>query len=156
MEHLENLKIVGAYVRKKKHAFNWTCDLRSEKRSSSGLTAMAAAKRRDRRALPDSSAGGRPGNPARTHRTRPMTSSIYRSPFVFFFPFALVFVPLALYFILRNPRSVSPILSVYERGLVKPNVAFHEILAVSRRIPPRCFPFLSGSQFPNFRFSGAL
>ncbi|KAM0938461.1 putative glycoside hydrolase family 18, catalytic domain, glycoside hydrolase superfamily [Dioscorea sansibarensis] len=95
---------------------------------------MAAAKRRDRRASADTSAGGRSGKPAQTHRTRPMASSICRSPFVFFFSFFLVFVPLALYFILRNPRSGSPILSVYERGLVKPNVAFLEILAEHSRV----------------------
>ncbi|XP_073007741.1 uncharacterized protein [Typha latifolia] len=104
------------------------------------------ARRRDRRNLAGPAQPVRSNQPVRTavsDESKGRTSSSSRRLLLFLLiPFAF----LAIYrFNRRSPASVSPILSVYERGLVKPDVAYHEILAENAKVSKN----LSRRHFPN-------
>lgn len=105
---------------------------------------MPAARRRDRRG-----AGGRdqptqPRGGRSTFRSRSLSIPLPSTSLLLIL-LAVVAIP-ALYIVFRGGESsidgtASPSLSVYERGLVKPNVDYHEILAVS------CFLFSKLASF---------
>ncbi|RRT81173.1 hypothetical protein B296_00002639, partial [Ensete ventricosum] len=103
-----------------------------------------STRRRDRR---------NPGGPTPTARLPAASSRSHHPLFswplilVAFFALAAIVLPLVMYRGGKTglPEATSPALSVYERGLVKPNVAFQEILAENSRFSEN----RSRRHFPN-------
>lgn len=93
-----------------------------------------STRRRDRR-NPGGPTPTAPRPAATTAATSRSRHPLFASPLLPLALFALAAIVLLLIMYRGGktglPEATSPALSVYERGLVKPNVAFQEILAVS-------------------------
>lgn len=100
------------------------------------------AKRRDRRAPPGPDSRTPPALPAEGARTIDAATHTRISIFFFFLFLFLPIVSILVYRLIYPPQTYTDTYkdtnasgSVYERGLVRADVSYKEILAVSNRIP---------------------